>query len=71
MRAKTIQVECIGSSHGNLLSEPWYESDNRVKRQAASESRTAGCMLGSGTHLARLLIHSMDSPASSWFDCEA
>ena len=48
------QVECIGSTHGNLLSdsEPWYESDNRMTRQAASDSRTAGCTLASGTRLA-------------------
>ena len=56
--------------HGNLLSEPWYESDDCVAGQAASDSRTAGCMLASGTRLALPLIHSMDSPASSWFDCE-
>ena len=31
---KTIQVECIGSTHGNLHSEPWYKSDDRVTRQA-------------------------------------
>ena len=37
MRAKTIQVECIGSTRGNLLSEPWYGSDDRVTRQAASD----------------------------------
>ena len=30
VRAKTIRVECIGSTHGNLLSEPWYESDDCV-----------------------------------------
>ena len=24
VRAKMIQVECIGSTHGNLLSELWY-----------------------------------------------
>ena len=30
-------VECIGSMHSNLLSEPWYESDDRVTRQAASD----------------------------------
>ena len=27
----------VGSTHGNLLSELWYESDGRVTRQAASE----------------------------------
>ena len=37
MRAKTIEVECIGSTHGNLLSELWYESDDDVKRKAASD----------------------------------
>ena len=52
VRAKTIRVECIGSTHGNLLSEPWYESDDCVTRQAASDSRTAGCTLASGTRLA-------------------
>ena len=38
VRAKTIQVECIGSTHGNLLFEPWYDkagcewqSDSRVR----------------------------------------
>ena len=30
VRAKTIQVECFGSKHGNLLSKSWYESDDRV-----------------------------------------
>ena len=34
-RGKTIQVECIGSMHGYLLSELWDESDDRVTRQAA------------------------------------
>ena len=53
VRAKTIQVECIGSTHDNLLSQLWpYESDVRVTRQAASDSWTAGCTLASGTHLA-------------------
>ena len=47
-----IQVECIGSMHGNSLSESWYESDDHVTRQAASDSRTAGCTLASGTRLA-------------------
>ena len=52
VRAKTIQawmieVECIGNTYGNILSEPWYESDNCVTRQAASDSRTAGCTLAS------------------------
>ena len=33
-----IQVECIGSMHGNLLSELWYKSDDRVTlRQAISD----------------------------------
>ena len=48
LKAKTIQVECIGSTHGNLQ---WYESDDRVTRQAASDSQTAGCTLASGTVL--------------------
>ena len=52
VRAKTIQawmiqVECIGNTYGNILSEPWYESDNRGTRQAASDSWTAGCTLAS------------------------
>ena len=52
-KAKTIQVECIGVTHDNLLSQLWpYESDVCVTRQAASDSRTAGCTLASGTHLA-------------------
>ena len=34
---------------GNLLSESWYESDDHMTRQAASDSRTAGCTLASGT----------------------
>ena len=38
-RSKMIQVECLGSTHSNLLSEPWYESDDLVTRQAASDSR--------------------------------
>ena len=37
VRAKTIQGEYIGSTHSNLLYELWYESDDRVTRQAASE----------------------------------
>ena len=49
---KTIQRECIGSMHSNLLSEPWYESDDHVARQAVSDSWTAGCTLASGTFLA-------------------
>ena len=52
MRAKTIQVEGIGSTHSNLISEPWSESDDRVTRQAASDSQTAGCTLASSTRLA-------------------
>ena len=48
----TIQVECIGSTHGNLLSESWYKSDDHVTRQAVSDGRTAGCTLASGTHMA-------------------
>ena len=43
VRAKTIEVECIGITHDNLLPQLWpYESDVRVTRQAASDSRTAG-----------------------------
>ena len=38
-RLKTIQVECLGSTNGNLLSEPCYESDDRVTRQAVSDSQ--------------------------------
>ena len=38
-RAKTIQVECIGSTHGNLLSELWYKSGDRVTREATSDSQ--------------------------------
>ena len=46
---KTTQVECIGSKHDNLLPQLWtYESDVRMTRQAASDSRTAGCTLASG-----------------------
>ena len=36
---KTIQVEFVGSMHGNLLSEPWYESDDCMTRQAASDGQ--------------------------------
>ena len=43
---ETTEVESIGSTHGNLLSELWYESDDDVKRKAASD--TAGCTLTSG-----------------------
>ena len=50
--SEDIQVECIGSTHDNLLSELWYESDDHVARQATSDSRTAGYMLASGTCLA-------------------
>ena len=32
-----IQVECIGSTHGILLSELWYNSDDRVTRQAVGD----------------------------------
>ena len=32
-----IYVECIGSTNGNLLSELWYEYDDRVTRQAVSD----------------------------------
>ena len=35
------------------------------------DRRTVGCTLASGTRLAWPLIHSMDSLASLWFDCEA
>ena len=48
--AKIIPVECIGSTHDNLLFQ--YESDVHVTRQAASDSQTAGCTLASGTRLA-------------------
>ena len=30
-----IQVECIGSTHNNLL---WYESDDCVTRQCTSDT---------------------------------
>ena len=33
----TKQVEWIGSTHANLLFELWYESDDCVTRQAASD----------------------------------
>ena len=47
------QRESIGSTHDNLLSQLWpYESDVRMTKQAASDSRTAGCTLASGTLLA-------------------
>ena len=36
---KTIQVEFVGITHGNLLFEPWFESDDRVTRQAASDEQ--------------------------------
>ena len=50
---KTIPFECIGNMHDNLLSQLWlYESDVRMTRQAASDSRTAGCTLASGLCLA-------------------
>ena len=68
-RVKTIQVECIGSTHGNLLSELWWVWRSRDK--AGYEWQTAGCTLASGMRLAWPFIHSMDPPASSWFDCEA
>ena len=32
-----IQVECIGSTHGYLLSELWDESDDRITRQTESD----------------------------------
>ena len=31
---------CIGRTPDNLLSEPWYESDDCMTRQAASESNS-------------------------------
>ena len=34
-----IQVECIGSTHGNFFSELWYKSDNRVTRKVMSDSQ--------------------------------
>ena len=40
-----IQVECIGSTHGSLLSKLWYESDNRVTRQATSDRQQDICWL--------------------------
>ena len=48
MRAKTklIQVECICSTHDNLLSEPWY---NCVTRQAAN--------IGQQVHVCWLQVH--------------
>ena len=50
---KTIPVECIGSMHGNILSQLWlYKSDVRGTRQAASDSRITGCMLALGMLLA-------------------
>ena len=33
VKAKTIQIERIGNTHGSILSEPWYESDDHVTRQ--------------------------------------
>ena len=36
MRAKSIQVECVGSTHGNLLLN-YGESDDHVTRQATSD----------------------------------
>ena len=52
VRVKDIQVKCIGSTHGNLLYEPWYASQTVGQH---------GCMLASGMCLAWLLIHSTDS----------
>ena len=49
-------------NHGTSLTIAW---------RASCDSRTAGCTLASGTCLAWPLIHSMNSPASSCFDCEA
>ena len=34
-RGETVQVGCIGSTHGYLLSGLWGESGGRVTRQAA------------------------------------
>ena len=39
--------------------------------KAGCEWQEAGCTLASSTCLAWQLIHSMDSSASSWFDCQA
>ena len=68
MRAKTVQVEYIGSTHGNkayFLNHGTSLTDH-VTRQAVSDSRTAGCTLASGMLLAYdRLIHGMGSPASS------
>ena len=35
----------VGSSHGNILSELWYESDDHVTRQAASDRQQDVCCL--------------------------
>ena len=68
---KTIEVECICSMHGNLLSELWYESDDDMKRKAASDRQQdvhwlQVCTPGMIAH-----AYGTDSPASSWFNCEA
>ena len=57
-----IQVECIGSTHGILLSELWYNPDDRVTRQAAGNRQQDVRWLQ-----VRPLIHSTDSPASILF----
>ena len=49
VRAKRIQVECVGSMYGNLLSELWWVWRSRGK--ACYEWQAAGCTLASGTRM--------------------
>ena len=42
-RAKAIQVECVGSTHGNFLN--YGEPDDHVTRQAMSDRQQDVCWL--------------------------
>ena len=37
MKESESEDECVGSMHGSLLSELWYESDDHVTRQVMSD----------------------------------
>ena len=68
VRVKTIQVECIGSVCGNLLSHASLcsEPNNHVTNQAASaKQKMYSARFASGKLSAWPLIHSRDSIASS------
>ena len=70
--AKTIPAKCIGSTLNNLLSQLWPYNGlmfacDKAGCEWQSDSRLQVHAPGMTAHTR----HSMNFPASSWFDCES